>query len=54
MSLPEYEPHIVKAVDQSLYILSYPGQMFYDHEHSTTVTTIRRQNQRLPLESLSS
>ena len=25
-----------------------------DHEHSTTVTTIRRQNQRLPLQSLSS
>jgi hypothetical protein len=25
-----------------------------DHEHSTTVTTIRRWNQRLPLQSLSS
>lgn len=28
LSLPEYESHIVKAVDQSLYRLSYPGQMF--------------------------
>jgi hypothetical protein len=25
-----------------------------DHEHSTYITTIRRQNQRLPLQSLSS
>jgi len=36
-------------VHKYMYINNRP-----DHEHSTTVTTIRRQNQRLPLQSLSS
>jgi hypothetical protein len=40
------------VVSRAVFVVGPAGRP--DHEHSTTVTTIRRQNQRLPLQSLNS